>query len=475
MKPTLAVLLGLTWLAAPVFANDAVITPAMQPVLAALLPEDDTRVFGDGSVIAGVSVRGAKVGVAVKLPSGEARTFVLEQARGATEPGRSQRFVVHGPPGDETQAAKLSAWLLAHEAGFQWADLPQGPSLTAAELETQAAARWRAGDAAGAEGILQTCGVRFGACSRRKMARAAEEKGDVVLAAQWLDAELGDGSRAERGLLEQRVTLAMRAGDCTAELLWSKRAAERFPDDPALLELRASSLYRAEQYEAAIAGFERVHRLDPQRRGQLAHLAGALHRLCTPETPAPQLAACARVRAAFAARARNADDTLARFVHGVAIFYDGRFDETLAALGPLEARLPHEPRVLLYQAMAHHWLGRAEEARALAARAVQAGPEDPDVYYCRSKVNQARDPLAAAADLQHYIALAEAPGAIAFADKTARVRRELACLQRGEVPPDWDRPGGPRSVAPWWAAAGALVAGLGGLVVWRRRRSGRAA
>jgi tetratricopeptide (TPR) repeat protein len=171
-------------------------------------------------------------------------------------------------------------------------------------------------------------------------------------------------------------------------------------------------------------------------------------------------------------RARDPEDPVARFLHAVAVFYDARFAEAIPLFQQLEPRLPHEARVQIYLAMAHYWQGHVADAQRHARRAVEQGPLDPDVYYVRSKVHQDEDRAAAIRDLQRYIDLAEAPGSITFADKTARIRAELAALQRGERPPDWDRPGfdGDRQeqLTRWLSLGLAVVIGVA--VLWRRRR-----
>ena len=99
---------------------------------------------------------------------------------------------------------------------------------------------------------------------------------------------------------------------------------------------------------------------------------------------------------------------------------------------------------------------------------------DPDVYYCRSHIVRRSDTAAAAADLKRYVALSEAPGTIHFRDKTERIRKEIELLERGEIPPDWDRPGGPKGGlyrVRFLLGAGVLLVLFA--LVWQRSRRRR--
>ncbi len=299
--------------------------------------------------------------------------------------------------------------------------------------------------------------------------------GEWKQAAALLDHQLGDGQRASLADLTQRSALAGRLGDAAGELRWAKVARERYRKDPDSLALWATACFRAQRFEEAVAAYEELYHLQPDRPSVLAHLSGVFNRMHGTHGKPEVQEAWQRLAANLTARAAGPSDVVAQFLFAVKVFYDADFDRAIVLFHALETRLPHEARVPIYLAMGNYWSGHQAEAEKYARQAVAVGPLDPDVYYVRSKVFQDQDPRAAARDLRRYIELAEGPGAIAFADKTERVRKELEFLDKGERPPDWDRPGfdSRGHASSKWLAIG-LAAVIGAIVLWRRRREARA-
>ncbi|MBI5610592.1 MAG: hypothetical protein HY902_17080 [Deltaproteobacteria bacterium] len=299
--------------------------------------------------------------------------------------------------------------------------------------------------------------------------------GQWPAAAALMDRQLGDGQTAALADVLQRAALAGRMGDAAAEMRWAKVARARFRRDPDSLALWATACFRDQQFEEAVAAYEELYRVAPDRPSVLAHLSGVFNRMHGTKGRPDIEQAWQRLAAKLTERARDPVDVVAQFLYAVKVFYDADFEKAIPLFHALEARLPHEARVPIYLAMGNYWSGHQAEAENYARKAVAIGPLDPDVYYVRSKVFQDQDARGAARDLRRYIELAEAPGAIAFADKTERVRKELEYLDRGERPPDWDRPGFDsqgHASARWLAIGLAIVIGV--WVLWRRRREARA-
>lgn len=314
-----------------------------------------------------------------------------------------------------------------------------------------------------------------GACHFGAVIDWYKAHGAWAQAGRYYDLQLGDGQHATLQEIAERSALAMRMGDSGAELRWAQLARDRFADQPDALELWATACFRASRFEEAVTTYEALYHRDPQRPSVLAHLSGVFNRMHGTHGDAQVQAAWQRLADKLAQRRADKRDVVAQFLYAVKVFYDADFDAAIALFAELQPTLRTEPRVPIYLAMANYWSGRQQEAEKFAAQAVQLGPLDPDVYYVRSKVFQDKDMSAAAKDLRRYIELAEAPGAIAFADKTARVRKELELLEHGERPPDWDRPGfDQQSRGPTrWLAAGLAVL-IGAIVLWQRRREARA-
>ena len=314
-----------------------------------------------------------------------------------------------------------------------------------------------------------------GDCQPWELARVAELQGDDKTAVGYMDAALGDGAKAKLDNLNSRIALAMRNNDAAAELQWAKVAVERHPEQPEALQALGGALFRQKRFEEAVRIYEKLFALAPNRPGVLGHLSGAFNRLGGEARTGKRPPEGYEALVDEMARRAEQGDVLGRFLQAVDRFYGGDFDAAIEQFAALEEPLGHEARVFIYGAMANHWLGNKEEAARLSKRAVEVGPSDPDVYYCRSHIVRRTDAAAAVADLKRYVALAEGPGAIRFDDKTDRIRQEIALLEQGKMPPDWDRPGGPvggRHTRMAIAAAFGLL--LAGAVAWwvrRRRRS----
>lgn len=306
-------------------------------------------------------------------------------------------------------------------------------------------------------------------CAPWSLAGIAALQGDREKAARWMDEALGDGQRASVVQLVERAALAARLGDQTAELRWAGLAAERFGDQPDALDAHASALFRARQYARAVALWQRRFDIDPQRPGVLGPLAGAFNRLgALARAGKPEGADYHKLLEALRDQARHRQP-VARALLALDSLHRGDFAQGAQQLEALEEALGHEPQLWTYGALARHWAGEPKRASELLARAVALAPGDPEVAWCRSVVQRARDPKAAAADLTIYLASVEAAGAIGLEGDGKRLRQEITLLEQGVIPPEADRPGEGPGV-PWWAWAAGMALVLGAGWWWRRRR-----
>lgn len=338
------------------------------------------------------------------------------------------------------------------------------------------------GEIAEARRLLDRCWAEVRqprTCRSIPTARSLEKRGDPAGAAEWLEAELAREVSATQDVYLARIGLASRQGDAEVALKLAHDAAQRWPREPEVVDTLANALFRAERHREAIATYERVYRLDPAWPGTLGRLSGAFNQMAgmagSEGHPAQEWEA---LKAEMKQRAaQDATDVVAVFTKGVTHYYAGELEQAIAAMEQVAPQLQREARVFIYQGMAHFWLGRQALAEQLIERARQANPNDSDVYYCYAQVIHRKDPQAAIASLERYIAMAEAPGAMRFEKKTERVKKEMALLRSGQGLPDWDRPtraegpggdgGGDR--LPWVLALLAAALVLGGLLLWWRR------
>lgn len=260
----------------------------------------------------------------------------------------------------------------------------------------------------------------------------------------------------------------------------SQAAIARFPEDEAVIGLRAQVLLAQERPEEAVALLEPVAWRNPES-GLVSSLQGAYMNVKTPGW-------IAKKRAELVARhAADPGDYTAAFLAGVIMHYEGRLEESNALLKPLVPILGKQPRLYIYLGMNAFDLGDADAGLAWIQKAFDLEAPDPDVYYCRAEILHYRDPPGALADLEKYLALTEGSPTVP-AKKHARVAEMAAtlrqCIAKGgpvPCPGPWEHPrpagvplGHAPPMSPWpWVAGGAAALALAG-AAWalrsRRRR-----
>jgi tetratricopeptide (TPR) repeat protein len=226
----------------------------------------------------------------------------------------------------------------------------------------------------------------------------------------------------------------------------AKRMHDAWPDDPEAADVLSTGLARAGRLREAIETLHDLSKKHPERDIVLGRIAGLLNFLTDeaatdPKKKADLDAIAVRMKAA----AQDPQDLVARFVVATREYYAGKLPEALPQLEALAKTGSRDPRIPLYLAMTHFWLGHQQEAQALIQHAVDIGPSDPDVFYCRSQIVRKVNLPLAIADLQRYEAMTTRPWSVGPKRKAERVEAELAFMKRGELPPDWDKPGPERA------------------------------
>lgn len=349
-------------------------------------------------------------------------------------------------------AELLDVALLAHEA--------QDPALfddarkrldvaVASKSESAslgAAAQALAGEATAATDAELACIQANAACDVIPTVRALAATEHFREASRLLDAGPLKARTPPRDLLKLRFGLASALNDADAVLAVAKRMHDAWPDDPEAADVLSTGLARAGRLREAIETLHDLSRKHPERDIVLGRIAGLLNFLTDEAATDPKKKQdLDAIETLMREAAKDPTDLVARFVVATREYYAGKLAEALPQLEALEKSGSRDPRIPLYLAMAHFWLGHQKEAQDLIQHAVDIGPSDPDVFYCRSQIVRKVNLPLAIADLQRYEAMTTRPWSVGPKRKAERVEAELAFLKRGELPPDWDRPGPERA------------------------------
>ncbi|MSP92075.1 MAG: hypothetical protein EXR79_09795 [Myxococcales bacterium] len=318
-----------------------------------------------------------------------------------------------------------------------------GPEAIRAAGELARAIQALAGEVTAAADAAVRCAAAPRPCDVIAVVRALAATHQFQAAARVLDAgPLRPGVVPPGDLLKLRFGLASALRDADAELALGRRWVTAWPDDPRGPDLVAAGLGRAGRYREAIETLHDLVRAHPERDIVLGRIAGLLAFLTfAAGQDAGAKADLDAIEARMQLAAASPTDLVARFVVATRAYYAGRLAEALPQLEALQGTGNRDPRLPLYLAMTHHWLGHSAVAVEHIERAVAIGPSDPDVFYCRSQIVRGWNLPLAIADLRRYEAMTSQPWSIGPKIKTDRVAAELACLERGELPPDWDKPG----------------------------------
>lgn len=268
-----------------------------------------------------------------------------------------------------------------------------------------------------------------------------------ALAAQVLDASAIKQPSPRRDLLKLRFGIASAMNDAESEIRVGKLFIQLDPDMPDGYDILSAGLARQLRYREAIEVLYDLSKRNPERDIVLGRLAGLLNFLTDQAGRDPARAKdLEAVIAKMQLAATDGKDVVARFIVATRAYYAGKLEEALPQLESLLDSGNRDPRIPLYTAMAHFWLGHQEQAERLIARAVEIGPSDPDVFYCRSQIVRRKHLPQAIADLERYEQMTLQPWATGPSTKAQRVSAELKMMRQGRLPPDWDKPGPGRAV-----------------------------
>ena len=384
------------------------------------------------------------------------------------------------------------ATALFRAAVDQWRQQPGGGPWSErgrADLERVAAAYAALGEREAGRAALASCWREHAGpktCMAGPLAAALESRGDWEGASALLDEELRRRQPAPAELWLARISLAGRHNDAETELATAEAANRTWPDDPQLQRSLAAAHFRNGEHGPALALLDAQFKQGHERHRLLALIEGIYCDMGrSAQVKDGSLGAFRSLDKGLQARAAHPEDLVARFLVGVRQLREGHLEAALVTMSAVQIALPKATRPLVYMAVAQHWNGRHEAARAAIERAIGVDADDPAAHHARAAILAGHDALAARQSLERYLALASQPGRLQFSDQLHQAQAALARLERGETPAAPLRPGErPRrptahSLAdpmrlpgpvPLGAGLALLLAG-GGLGWWWRSRA----
>jgi tetratricopeptide (TPR) repeat protein len=146
--------------------------------------------------------------------------------------------------------------------------------------------------------------------------------------------------------------------------------------------------------------------------------------------------------------AEDPDNVLFLYLMGQHYFYmKHSFTIALEYFTTVCKTVPHDPRVYLYRALSHFYLGRQEEAERLIELGIKhANESDPDLYYGRSIIVRLKNLDLAVEDIERYLDMSQGPDKVQLPAKQKWLRKELDSIKEGN-PSSWWR--AKRPTEPW--------------------------
>ena len=145
---------------------------------------------------------------------------------------------------------------------------------------------------------------------------------------------------------------------------------------------------------------------------------------------------------------KDPDDVVGHWLRGMLLFYNNMdYDKSLIHLEQVLAAIPDDPRVWVYTALDHFYLGHQAEAERRVERAIEvAAGKDPDAFYVRSIIIRKKNLPLAIKDIERYLDASEGADKVKYEKKQKWLRQELENLKQGKMSPWWKTEG---SDEPW--------------------------
>lgn len=319
--------------------------------------------------------------------------------------------------------ASIQRWIAQHPLGAQ-AQPQDAKYAVALGLAARALAR----DAeAVTDGV--NCLKSAEPCDILPLVCALTALAEVKQAGSLLDAgplAAADSPRSE--LLQLRYGLAMLAGDSAAELLLAKKMLALQPNSPIGLEVLASGQERAGDLLAATMTWLQLSQVAPTRAATV-RLALAIEALADSQPTG---------MAILKKMLTPSQGPAAQLAMSIVLYRQGQLSQSAQILAALKENGAVSDA---YRALNAHWLGDATLAREQIDNALTRDPDEPLLYLVRAQIARSLSLPRALQDLERFNTLTTRPRHPALQHQADRANAVLGYLKRGELPPDWEKPG----------------------------------
>ncbi len=320
----------------------------------------------------------------------------------------------------------LRRWVAQHPVGAQ-AQAQDARYAAALRLAVRALEH---DDSAASDGFQ--CLKATEPCDILPLVHALTAVGDAQQAGALLDAWPFGSVLSPRGeWLQLRYGLATLAGDSEAELRLAKKMLAQQPDSPIGLEVLASGQERAGDLLAATLTWLQLNQVAPARAAAV-RLALAIEALADQDPGALQT---------LESKVGAIQGPTAQLASAIVFYRQGKLEQSAKILETLKENGAVSDA---YRALNAHWLGEATLARQQIDNALTRDPDEPLLYLVRAQIARSLSLPRALQDLERFNTLTARPRHPALQHQADRANAVLGYLKRGELPPDWEKPGADR-------------------------------
>jgi tetratricopeptide (TPR) repeat protein len=197
--------------------------------------------------------------------------------------------------------------------------------------------------------------------------------------------------------------------------------------------LEGVNMQQRDKVEQSLAALARIEAVDPHYP-QLLSRTGSTFLAYIGFLPDREAASFVEERLVRAPGAPSS-----RYLKALWLFYGPRdYQASIDLLEQVRGVVGDDPRVYMYLALDHFYLGHGEEAERLIGQAIEvSGGRDPDAFYVHSIIFRQKDLAVAVRDIERYLELSAGPDKVRSPKKEQWLRKELESLKQGIVSEWW--------------------------------------